>query len=238
MNILSKISSGLSKLHPGRFWSTESGLSGMLIFSLGYLIVLFSLSDFFFGMLVARLFFSLIILAGVLATLQQRWLRSFAVLLAIASLTLNWVSAIRPWGPLTIVNIGLNFIYLGFLLTTTVLQVFQEGPVSSHRIRGAIVIYLLMGALWSLLYQLLASTIPQAFRLPEDLGGSDPHALQRLLIYFSFITLTSTGYGDIIPVHPVARLLAMFEALAGQLYLAIILARLVSLAVMHQKEKS
>jgi voltage-gated potassium channel Kch len=58
------------------------------------------------------------------------------------------------------------------------------------------------------------------------------------LTYFSFITLTTTGYGDITPVYPVARLLTMFEALVGQLYPAITLARLVSLAVMHQKAKS
>ena len=59
---------------------------------------------------------------------------------------------------------------------------------------------------------------------------------QRLLTYFSFITLTTTGFGDIIPVHPLTRTLAMFEALAGQLYLVITLARLVSLAVVHKKE--
>ena len=188
-------------------------------------------------MLVARVFFSLVIVAGVVATFQQRWLHGFAIFLAVASLAVNWVVEIRPGGPLTMLDAGISLIYLGFLLVTTVLQVFQEGPVSGHRIRGAIVIYLLLGALWALLYQLVALTIPQAFRLTEELAGSDPGSLQRLLMYFSYITLTSTGYGDITPVHPVARLLAMFEALAGQLYLAIILARLVSLAVMHQKEK-
>jgi hypothetical protein len=60
-------------------------------------------------------------------------------------------------------------------------------------------------------------------------------ALQRQLTYFSFITLTTTGYGDITPVHPLARTLAIFEALAGQLYLVITLARLVSLALMEKK---
>jgi len=67
--------------------------------------------------------------------------------------------------------------------------------------------------------------------------GGDPDVLQRLMTYYSFITLTTTGYGDIIPVHPVTRTLAMLEALVGQLYPAITLARLVSLGVMHRKEK-
>ena len=120
---------------------------------------------------------------------------------------------------------------LAFLLIVVVLQVFGEGPVTGHRIRGAIVVYLLLGALWALLYQLMVVTIPHAFRLPEGIAIDDTNALQRLLIYFSFITLTTTGYGDITPLHPVARLLTMFEALVGQLYPAITLARLVSLAI-------
>lgn len=82
----------------------------------------------------------------------------------------------------------------------------------------------------------MALTIPQAFRLTEEFAGQ-PEALQRQWSYFSFITLTTTGYGDITPVHPVARLLVMLEALTGQLYLAITLARLVSLKVAHQKQK-
>ena len=227
----------LSKLHPRHFWSSESGLTGLLIFFLGYLIFLFSLSDFSFGRLLARLLFSLIIIAGVVTTFKQRSLHGFAIVLAVVILALTWVEEIRPGVTLTILNAGLSLIYLGFLLAAVGVQVFGEGPVTGHRIRGAIVVYLLLGGIWALLYQVLALTIPQAFRLPEGLVG-DSDALQRLLTYFSFITLTTTGYGDITPVYPVARLLTMFEALVGQLYPAITLARLVSLAVMRQKAKS
>ena len=227
----------LSKLHPRRFWSSESGLTGLLFFFLGYLIFLFSLSDFSFGRLLARLLFSLIIIAGVATTFKQRWLHGFAIVLAVAILALTWVEEIRPGVTLAILNAGLSLIYLGFLMAAVAVQVFGEGPVTGHRIRGAIVVYLLLGGIWALLYQVVALTIPQAFRLPEGLPG-DPEALQRQLTYFSFITLTTTGYGDITPVYPVARLMTMFEALVGQLYPAITLARLVSLAVMHQKAKS
>jgi len=124
---------------------------------------------------------------------------------------------------------------LGFLLAVVVVQVFGEGPVTGHRMRGAIVVYLLFGGIWAQLYQVVALTIPGAFRLPEGLAINDPNALQRLLTYFSFITLTTTGYGDITPVHPVARTLTMLEALVGQLYPAITLARLVSLEIIHKR---
>jgi hypothetical protein len=66
---------------------------------------------------------------------------------------------------------------------------------------------------------------------------NDVGALPRILTYFSYTTLTTTGFGDVVPTHPLARTLAMFEGLAGQLYLVITLARLVSLAIIGQKEK-
>jgi hypothetical protein len=223
----------LSRLHPRHFWSTESGLTGLLIFLLGYLIISNSLSEFGFGRVLARLLFSLIILAGVLTTFRQRWLHGLAIILAVASLALNWVIEVRPGVALTILSGGLNLAYLGFLLAMVAGQVFSDGPVTGHRIRGAIVIYLLLGAIWALLYQTVALTIPEAFRLPEGVSGGDPDALQHLLMYFSFITLTTIGYGDITPVHPVARTLTMLEGLAGQLYPAITLARLVSLQILH-----
>jgi hypothetical protein len=109
--------------------------------------------------------------------------------------------------------------------------------VTAHRIRGAILIYLLLGVMWAFTYQVVALTIPEAFRLPEGLIAGEPDALRRELTYFSVVTLTTTGYGDITAVHPVARTLVMLEILVGQLYPAIVLAWLVSLAIMHQKEK-
>ena len=227
----------LKKVHPRHFWSDETGLTGLLIFFIGYLIVVNSLGEFGFGRLLARLFFSLIIVTGVVTTFRQRWLHSFAIILAAAILVLTWVEEFRPGVALNVLNTSLSLIFSGFLVAVVGMQVFGEGPVTGHRIRGAIVVYLLLGVIWALLYQVVALTIPQAFRLPEDLAGSDPDALQRQLTYFSYITLTTTGYGDITPVHPVAKMLTMFEALTGQLFLAITIARLVALAVMSPKEK-
>ncbi len=226
----------LSRLHPRHFWSTESGLTALLIFFLGYLIII-NLGDFSFGRLVANLFFSLIIIAGVVTTFKQRWLHGLVIVLAAAILALNWLQVIWPGVTITTLTITLSLIYLGFLLAVVGIQVFGEGPVTGHRIRGAIMIYLLLGGIWALLYQVVALNIPQAFRLPESMAGGGPDSLQRQFTYFSFITLTTIGFGDITPVHPLARLLAMFEGLVGQLYPAITLARLVSLAVIHQKEK-
>ena len=225
------------RLHPWHFWSDETGLTGLLIFFLGYFIVLNSMGNIWFGRLAAHIFFSLVIVAGVLTTFKKRWLSFFVIGLAVTNLALNWAVDIRPSEGLAVLTTSLNLIYLGILLAVVIAQVFRDGPVSAHRIRGAIVIYLLLGVMWAFAYQVVALTIPQAFRLPEGLIAGEPDALRRELTYFSVVTLTTTGYGDITAVHPVARTLVMLETLVGQLYPAIVLAWLVSLAIMHQKEK-
>jgi hypothetical protein len=226
-----------SRLHPRHFWADETGLTSLLIFALGYFFVLNSLSEFWFGRLLAHIFFSLIIVAGVLTTVKQRWLSFVVIVLAVVSLGLNWAEEFRLVEGLAVPTTGLSLIYLGILLALVIAQVFRDGPVTAHRIRGAILIYLLLGVMWAFIYQVVALTIPQAFHLPEGLIAGEPDALRRELTYFSVVTLTTTGFGDITAVHPVARTLVMLEALVGQLYPAIVLAWLVSLAIMHRKEK-
>ena len=109
--------------------------------------------------------------------------------------------------------------------------------MTRDKIAGAICVYLLLGVIWSLAYAIIAVTTPGAFRAPEEItaglaGGS--HAF----IYFSFVTLTTLGYGDISPVAPVSQTLAWFEAVTGQLYLTILVARLVGLHISHSEQKT
>jgi hypothetical protein len=211
-------------------------MTGLVIFTVAYLFVVCALSDFGFGDLVADLFFSLIIVTGVMTTFRQRWLGPLAIVLAVASLVLTWQQAIHPMLGLAILSTILKLIFLGFLFAVLIVQVFGPGAVTPHRIRGAIAVYLLLGGAWALLYHLVAMAIPNSFHLPRDLAAADPVALQRILTYFSFTTLTTSGFGDITPAHPMTRTLAMFEALAGQLYLVITLARLVSLAMVRRED--
>jgi hypothetical protein len=105
--------------------------------------------------------------------------------------------------------------------------VFAPGKVNFHRIVGAILLYLDIGLIFVALFCLVALLDPSAFTGLPPL--SDNLAIAANLIYFSFVTLTSVGYGDIIPLHPVARSLANLESIIGQLYPATLLARLVTL---------
>jgi hypothetical protein len=112
------------------------------------------------------------------------------------------------------------------IIWTVARAVFGPGRITYHRIVGAIMLYLTIGLVFVALYSMVGAYSPNAFTgttitarvsLPSD------------LVYFSFTTLTTLGYGDIMPVHPIARSLSNVEAIIGQVYPATLLARLVSL---------
>lgn len=104
---------------------------------------------------------------------------------------------------------------------------FGPGRFNSHRVRGAIALYLTVGLFFAFLHRIMAEAVPGAYsNLPDQ---ANVPAFRAAIDYFSFTTLTSLGYGDIVPVHPVAHSLATLEAMLGQLYPATLLARVVSL---------
>jgi hypothetical protein len=123
----------------------------------------------------------------------------------------------------------------GLIVTALVARVaFSSGPVTMHRIRGAVLVYLNVAVLFGIVYDLMYIVYPGS--LHYSAGGSiSPVAGVRLsdLSYFSLTTISTAGFGDIVPVHPVARGLANLESLFGQLYPAIVLSRLVSLNLVH-----
>jgi hypothetical protein len=107
-------------------------------------------------------------------------------------------------------------------------SVFAAGRVTYHRIIGAILVYLSIAVTFTALFTMIGLLVPDAF---SGMKFEDNPALASNVIYFSFVTLTSTGYGDVFPVHPVARSLCNLETIIGQLYPATLLARLVSLEI-------
>jgi len=111
------------------------------------------------------------------------------------------------------------------LLWVVSTAVFGRGRVTYHRILGAIVMYLGIGMIFVSLDLALVYFVPDAFsHLPTD-----PFALREALTYFGFSSLTTSSFGDILAVHPIARSLANVEAICGQLFPTLLLARVVGL---------
>jgi hypothetical protein len=119
-------------------------------------------------------------------------------------------------------------IFYGFTIGHVLRYVLMAGEVTADRIHGAIAAYILMGLLWTALYLLIDQLHPGSFIYN---GKNDSTNMWTFpdLIYFSFVTLTTTGYGDIAPVTAHARSLAILEQLAGTFYIAILIARLTGL---------
>ena len=121
-------------------------------------------------------------------------------------------------------------ILISFYLWATWLaakQVLFTGPIDWNKVVGAICIYLLMGLVWALSYLLIAQAIPNAFNGLEQLPWYDNFADTA---YYSFVTLTTLGYGDISPVAPIARFLVYMEAIFGVFYMAILVASLIGIS--------
>ena len=112
-------------------------------------------------------------------------------------------------------------------------QVLFTGAVDTNRIVGAICIYLLMGLIWALMYLFIAQAIPGAFNGVEQLAWYDNFAD---VAYYSYVTLTTLGYGDISPVAPIARFLVYMEAVVGVFYMAILVASLIGVGIGESKK--
>ncbi len=111
--------------------------------------------------------------------------------------------------------------------------VFAPGEVTPHRVLGAIVLYLDLGVTFSGAYRLAWNLLPTALGgIPV---GTPSWQAAGTILYFSFVTLTSVGYGDVVPIHPIVRSLANLEAIIGQLFPATLLARLVTLELTRRR---
>lgn len=132
----------------------------------------------------------------------------------------------------TIAVVAFAFNLLVTLLVA--LRSFGPGHVTTHRVQGAVLVYLNVAALFAIAYGLLEAHAPGAIR-PASGGfiAAVSGARTAELSYFSLATITTTGYGDLIPVHQLARSLANMEAVFGQLFPATFVARLVALHLAH-----
>jgi hypothetical protein len=144
----------------------------------------------------------------------------------IANFVVFYLRLYYPW-PYNLHLLAAAWLIIAVTLGIVVAQaVFGGGRITYHRIVGAILLYLLMAMTFATLFAFIGLTIPDSFK---GIAFEDDSALASSLFYLSFVTLTSTGYGDIVPVHPLARSLCSIESIIGQLYPATILARLVTL---------
>jgi hypothetical protein len=175
-----------------------------------------------------ELVFAIILMAGVFVMSGSRT-AVVAMLVALVMATTGGIFRLKAPSLLDVNLFAGAWLITGITLACVVAPaVFGPGRVTYHHIMGAVLLYLTVAIIFVALFTFIGTLVPKAF---SGMSLEDSPALASNLVYFSFTTLTTTGYGDIFPVHPIARSLCNLESIFGQLYPATLLARLVTLEI-------
>jgi hypothetical protein len=219
-----------------KFWDTDRSLTALLVLLVLSVFIVPTLTGFrMFQNATVDTLLTLSLLAGVRFVSKsktQTILLSIFVLIAIVFRVLSYLSQ----GHLVFILRSISaMISLAILAVVVLIHTFRKGPITLQRVQGAVAAYLLLGLVWATAYELLELISPGAIR--NSTLAIPVEMLTPNLIYFSFTTLTTIGYGDLTPVHNVARSLAMLEGLTGQMFPAILIARLVSMELLSSSQK-
>ncbi|HET8541074.1 MAG TPA: potassium channel family protein [Anaeromyxobacter sp.] len=147
--------------------------------------------------------------------------RAHAIVATLVALVVGYAQVVS--GDRSPLLLAARLVFFSLLGAALLVHVFRPGRVTMHRVLGAVSLYVLLGVVWGTGYQLVVVLQPGAIH-----GPSGPATVDEAM-WLSFITLTTTGYGDVLPASALARSLAVLEALVGVLYPAILIGRLVSL---------
>jgi hypothetical protein len=208
-------------------WQSEASLSVFLILLviLGFVLPSMGFERHHFP-LYADIAFSVVLIVGAAISWANRKLFVLTSLITIVALVVRWMTWWNPTNPLILERAVTGLAAILMIAIVLLWQVFRPGPVTATRVQGAIAAYLGIGFGWAHVYHIAALLDPGAF----NTTGTDVSAVTGWTNY-SFGMLTTVGYQGIVPVHPLAHTLGSTEALTGQLYLAVLVARLVSTQV-------
>lgn len=218
------------QMEMSEFWSGDIGLT---LISISLVILIFVIFPLRQAGLTGRVFLDLVMvslmISGALATRQNRIITVVTVALVIAGAVLLWAARFYPTRFFMIISAVFSTIILLLYVRIVLLVMFRQGPVTWSRIQGGICAYLLLGMAWASAFNVVEQIHPGSFHFVTEPVNVDQ--LTSKLIYFSFATLTTVGFGDVLPVYPFARSLAIAEAIVGQLFPAILIGALVAMAM-------
>lgn len=205
-------------------WDKEEGFSFLLALLVGALFVAPLIKDWLpFLAAASTALFVLLFVVGALVISRNAWGAIGVSLLAGSAVALEMaydISGTDSFAPWRLGTAGLT---VALFTAVTLARVFAPGPVTTHRLVGAVVAFVLAGLTWAYAYQWLETVRPGSFHL-----GAIPKGSYSALVYYSFVTLTTVGYGDVTPASSAARALSNVESLLGVLYPAIFIGRLLS----------
>ena len=212
---------------------TRAPSHGALLIVLSALIVLAPIATRAGSAYVVEALFNLVLLAGVVSAAWRRGPRWPFVALTAITLVLRWSALLDGGFGLELGSAVATVLWIAAAILIVGKALFEQQTVTTNTILGAIVAYLLAAVGFAYLYEILELLQPGSFSgIPE---GAGPEELGDALLYFSLVSLTTVGYGDLIPVKPLARTVAFLEGFVGQFYVAVLVAWLVG---MYLSEKT
>jgi hypothetical protein len=180
------------------------------------------------GVFIESILFSFVLISSVLAIAESRRTVVIAGILAVPALVGRWVSQYgHKLLPLEI-SLAACILLTAYVVWNLLRFLFRARSVDTETLCIGLSAYLLLGLLWAFAYWLVDELVPNAFFFGTT-SGADATIQGLNGLYYSFITLCTVGYGDIVPVAGIARMLAAIEAIVGMLYVAVLIARLVAL---------
>jgi voltage-gated potassium channel len=206
-------------------------LVGLMIFMLGVPIGLDL--HLFTPDIVQSIGFSALLIIGVLSLKKSDRSFRIGIALVIAGISMDSLHAVLQESVLIIGSMMALLIFMVLATGGVFRQIAASNVMSPNRIVGAICVYLLIGVIWSIAYALLDLAAPGSF---EGIASEISSAWEPDWIYYSFVTLTSLGYGDLLPLTNTARTLSYMETVVGQFYLAIMVAGLVGAYISAKTE--
>ena len=216
---------------PSPLWTDDRGLSIFLAVLVAIIVVPALGPVGLPGRLLGDALVSLMLVSGAVAVAGRPRVILIVSVITVPALLVRWTSWLFPTSNFAVWQEISTLATLVVLCWVVLALVLRRGPITARRIQGAIAVYLLLGFIWAQAYELVTLWHPGAFTGAVDGSGSLPWT------YYSFVTLTTVGYGDISPVSPATRTLAWMEAITGQFYLAVIVAGLVSVLATKGKRE-
>jgi hypothetical protein len=217
---------------------------GLRRFSTVQLLIVLALLFFFFpfveevkaGDLIVSILLSLVLLCAVLAVSDRKGVLLIALVLAIPAIAGRWINHFRPDLVPPAVFLIAGLVLVAFVVVNLLRFVWRAPSVNVEVLCASISAYLMLGLMWTMAYWLVDRLTPGAFAFNTNAGRQSMNGFNAF--YFSFVTLSTVGYGDITPVSKVARMLAAMEAMTGLLYVAVLIARLVALYSIPKSDDS
>jgi hypothetical protein len=204
----------------------------LLLLLLGLLLLFPFLEEGLFARTLLGILFSIVLLVGAFATRQTRWGGILKLGLALLGVGVQW-SAL--WAESIAILFFAGILYAASLAVSfsgVLRYILKRGPITADKLHGALAGYIMLAFVWSFVYALVEISAAGSFG-PDLLDFRQPGTFFKL-IYFSLTTLTTTGYGEIIPLTNHARSLVMVEEFSGVFYVGVVIARLAGIYPSNQ----